>query len=81
MNATAFSSASASLLEAMEVLAAGKAKRIEELEEEIERLKKALTPFADVADLVEHTDKRDGERVMVGRPRSTQGEQRCRMIL
>lgn len=30
---------------------------------EIERLRTALKPFADIADLVNHTERRDGERV------------------
>jgi hypothetical protein len=30
---------------------------------EIKRLRTALKPFADIADLVNHTDRRDGERV------------------
>lgn len=32
-------------------------------DEKIERLRTALKPFADIADLVNHTERRDGERV------------------
>lgn len=32
-------------------------------DEQIKRLREALKPFADIADLVKHTDVRDGETV------------------